>query len=547
MSVAQRPTRSFTRRWSRILAVTAVISGALVAPVGPLRPPVANAYNVCSDDGAPCVHEYMAGLAMTIFNTPELLEFGDDILAGATHEDEFDHVFSLSHIGGALITITHFWDADVSDSEPVDNILGSFPNSWQKIQALWSMALGSYAKGDKEQAYHWLGHVVHLIGDHTIPTHVHEDMHGPDFIDDDAYEEWMSVPSSTPGLPLNAKLTSDELGSLISQGPIDVLPGVDPLYFLLYTTNQIADFFASEMGALDIGDSAEENGDTFDRHGWVQSELDAMDATISSPRTIFDLIDNDIEIPGVTEDNNNDDGDLSTIRQFSYLRGIRAIAGLYKVWDQTINNQVSVAVVVDHVEETEDHDFVCAPVCIETSDPDFFALVAFPGKVALNRGDEIVDDEVVDPGWAFGHTAGLSGTVPIHLEIWDHDGTGEDVITLGGQDDQSDIDPTDEDDDQTLDFDVDLAKCLTREARRDHRRGERRVRRHDHLDRRRRRRNVRGPVPRDHVEVAADGRRGWPLHDRRGRRRHARRHRFDGSRRRHRVVRLGPRWRRRLR
>ena len=456
MSVAQRSTRSFTRRWSRVLTVTAVFSGALIAPISPLRPHSVAAYNVCSDDDAPCVHEYMADMAMAIFSTSELLDFSDEIRDGATHEDEFDHVFSLSHIGGALITITHFWDADVSDSEQVDNILGSFPNSWQKIQALWSMALGYYAVGDKEQAYHWLGHVVHLIGDHTIPTHVHEDMHGPDFIDDDAYEEWMSMPSSTPGLPLNAQLTSDELTGLVSQGPIEVLPGVDPLYFLLYTTNQIADFFASEMGPLDLADSAEENGDTFDRHGWVQDELNSMDAAISSPRTILDLIDNDIF-------NTDDDGDLSTIRQFSYLRGIRAIAGLYKVWDQTINDQVSVAVVVDHVEETEDHDFACGVVCIETSDPDFFALAAFPGKVALNRGDEIVDDEVVDPGWAFGHTVGLSGSVPIHLEIWDHDGTGEDVITLGGQDDQSDIDPTDEDDDQTLDFDVDIAKCLTRE------------------------------------------------------------------------------------
>ena len=438
------------------------------------------AYNVCADDGAPCVHEYMAAIAMALFKTDEILEFADDIQAGANHEDLLDHVYSLSHIGGALVTITHFWDADVSDTESVDNILGSFPNSWQKIQALWSMALGAHAKGEMEQAYHWLGHVVHLIGDHTIPTHVHEDMHGPDFVDDDAYEEWMSVASDTPGLPLNARLTPDELASITcdgpcntedeeDEGPIQVPSNVDPLYYLLYTTNQIADFFASEMGPLDVGDSAEENGDTFDRHGFVQGELNDMDTAISSPRTIFDLIDNDIEIPGINENNNDNDGDLSTVRHYSYLRGIRAIAGLYQAWNQTVTQQVSVAVIVDHIEEDQDHDYLCGPVpfppfvvCAETSDPDFFARVLFPGREAMNRGDEIVDDEVVDPGWAFGHTVGLTGSIPIHLEIWDHDGTGEDVITLGGKDDQSDIDPSGDGGDLDLDLNVDMAACLTR-------------------------------------------------------------------------------------
>ena len=469
MPESRRWTGSVAGAFLRVATLVSVVIGMVVVSVAAPTAPPAAAYNVCSDDGAPCVHEYMAGVAMSIFNTQEILDFADDIQAGATHEDELDHVYSLSHIGGALITITHFWDADVSDSESVDNILGSFPNSWQKVQALWSMALGAYAKGDKEAAYHWLGHVVHLIGDHTIPTHVHEDMHGPDFVDDDAYEEWMSVPSATPGLPLNAQVTQAEVSGLISQGPIEVPADVDPVYYLLYTTNQIADFFASEVGPLDIGDSAEENGDTFDRHGWVQAELDSMDAAISSPRTFLDLIDNDIEIPGIKENNNDDDGDLSRIRQYSYLRGIRAIAGLYKVWNTTITNQVSVAVVIDHIEEDEDHDYACGPIpvppfeaCVETSDPDFFARAVFPGRAAMNRGDEIVDDEVVDPGWAFGHTVPLTGSIPIHLEIWDHDGTGEDVITLSGKDDQSDIDPTGDGGDLDLDVSVDLAACLAR-------------------------------------------------------------------------------------
>ena len=50
-----------------------------------------------------------------------------------------------------------------------------------------------------------------------------------------------------------------------------------------------------------------------------------------------------------------------------------------------------------------------------------------PRQRRANRGDKIEDDEIVDPGWAFGHTVGLTGTVPVHVEIWDHDGDDDDV------------------------------------------------------------------------------------------------------------------------
>lgn len=428
----------------------ALVIGVFVLPSGVLLPQAVAAYDVCSDDNA-CIHEYMAEQArdllsnLGLFSNSEIVRSFNYIRTGTTHEDEKDHIFSASWLAKSLVTITHFWDADGGPNDPVENLIGSFPNAWHKVKSYWSLALGAYAKGDKPLAYHWLGHVVHLMGDMTLPTHVHDDMHFPD---DDAFEDWMSLPDL-----VNAGLSQAEKDTLLAKGPIQI-PTSEPdkLYWLQYTTNQIADFFGSD----------DYDGDAVDPNGWAQAELDSMAATISSPRTSLQLLDNDVffpEAPGVDFDNNND-GDLGRIRQYSYLRGIRSIAALYKLFEDTVGTQVSAVVVIDRVEQNGDawHDWFCPIVCFETSDPDFWSRVAINGRVAQNRGDENVDQDVITPGWAYGHPVGTSGSIPITIEIWDHDGAGEDLITLGGADDQSDITPGGG---LSLDLTVDLAKCLS--------------------------------------------------------------------------------------
>lgn len=428
----------------------AILMGIFLVPSGVVRPEPVAAFNVCSDDNAPCIHEYMADQARALFTDSEIDLYWNDIKAGTTHEDEKDHVYAYSSIAGALTTITHFWDSDLGPTDGVENVLGTFENAWQKTQSLWSLALGAYARGDRHLAYHYFGHVVHLMGDATIPTHVHDDMHGPDFYDDDAYEEWMSV-AAPGGGPSHALLDSDEKVYLKALGPIQIPAVQDRLEWLLYTTNQIADFFPSD----------DEEGDSIDARGFVQAELTQMDANITAPRQSSDLDNND-------SDNLDLDGDLSAIRFWSYLRGIRSIAALYSLFEETVRNQVSLAVVIDRVEEDENHDYICGPnpipfapdICIETSDPDFYARVTIDGRQGRNRGDAITNEVVDNPGWAFGHTVGVTGTVPIRVEIWDEDGAGSDFVTVGGSDDQSDIDGDDEEGDKSLDFNVDLAKCL---------------------------------------------------------------------------------------
>jgi hypothetical protein len=67
-----------------------------------------------------------------------------------------------------------------------------------------------------------------------------------------------------------------------------------------------------------------------------------MDNEITRPRSIDDLEDND-------DGNHDNDGDLSTIRKWSYMRGIRAIAALYQLFEDTVTRQVNLAVVWDRL------------------------------------------------------------------------------------------------------------------------------------------------------------------------------------------------------
>ncbi len=429
-------------------------------------------FDVCSDDGR-CTHEEMAAYAYLVYmaNGGSLELDGLEVMEGAGHEDEVDHIYDMHSVPLIpMVTITHFWDADAGPYAPshVDgpgfDVLfpSGFPNSWQKAEQYWSLALGAYADGNTDLAYDFLGHIAHQMGDNTIPTHVHVSAHDP-ISGDDSVEDWMSqgnsgilIPTEAPG----SDLLPGEIDTLISQGPlpIDDIPGrtntpLGKLYWLMYTTNQIADFFPSDR----------EEGDIVDPEGWVTTELSDMDATITRPRTSEDLANNDCSIPAIIppfclggtlgDDDNNRDGDLGVIRQHSYLRGIRAIASLYQLFQETVTTQPIAYVKIEGVEELDDHDYACTPFCFELTEADFYAKVSIAGLEAQNIGDkQTPDDEVIHPNWTFGQTVGTSGSIPMWIEIWDEDDF------LAGADDQSNITAGAG---RRLDFTVDLAACLS--------------------------------------------------------------------------------------
>ena len=387
------------------------------------------AYTV-GDDGEP-VHEYIVEQAFVLFPDHGLSQLGT-IQGGAEHEDLHDHIWDYYGFLGACLTLSHFWDADGGPNDPVSVGGCNGHNAWEKAQVLWGMAVGEYISGDISRGYHYLGHVCHLLADMSVPAHVHEDPHGPEPIDDDSYEDWMTLD--------NAELDNDEKAELVSLGPVVIPDGVDPLYYLFYTTNQVADFFPSD----------DYEGDTVDNHGgWmsgIYSEL-VVDSipldSISSPTTTGDLSDND-------NGDHNDDGDLGVIRDYSYKYAIRATATLLKYFHDTVTPRKALTVVIDHVVAKDCHDEgLVDPYC----NADFFVEVCINGAWYRNEGDQIVDEDVISPGWAFARDVGVSGSIPIRIRLWDED----EESTPGGDDDKSDIDPQLPVGERELNFWVDLA------------------------------------------------------------------------------------------
>jgi len=478
---------------SRIVALALAVAVVVTSGLTAVPAPPARAYNVCSDDNA-CVHEKMSALALGLLAPgSEAGLYAQDIWNGAGHEDGVgdpsDHIYGypfLPLLNEAVITMPHFWDADAGDDTPstygdfedpipvslvadmwdaldildlfeigdIDTSFISTENALQKSRHFWTLALGAYAAGDKHKAYEYLGHIAHLMGDQSVPTHAHGDAHVKAVFDADPYESWMS--DLVDGDHGHMNLSSAEVDRLRAdevyvkddpmRGHLDekVPSGVDPLYYLLYTTNQLADFFASR----DV------DGDAIDRHNWIQGELTRMSTAITSPRVQDDLDDNDND--GPFEDINNDDGDLEAVRDVTYFYGIRAIAALYRHFEQTVS-QPTLTVVIDYVKDDDDDVDLL-------DDADMYAKVTVNGKTGQNRGEEKVDqEEVTNPGWAYGATVPLTGTVPIHVEIWDEDGQSPLVPSLNGSDDLMDISPDDDEEIHGLNLTVDMAKCIKKE------------------------------------------------------------------------------------
>jgi len=242
------------------VGISAILSLLIVASMILMPAQSALAYTVSGDSGG-AVHERLVGYAMDVYqgaNTNyEMLSYLATIQDGARHEDRIDIVDDVLWGDEAIcLTQSHFWDGDLGPNDPVDNVAAcgfEVKNSWKKAQILWGMALGEYREGDLESAYHYLGHVAHLLADQSVPTHAHKDAH-PATEGGDIYEDWMTDD------PQRAQLTPDEMLMLMQEGPVQILERtseesygpyahnnpIGPLYYLFYTMNQIGDYFPSD-------------------------------------------------------------------------------------------------------------------------------------------------------------------------------------------------------------------------------------------------------------------------------------------------------------
>jgi hypothetical protein len=391
------------KKW---IVFTVLVTGLSALTSGGARPEGVAAYWNCYHDGF-CVHESMAEHALDLYSNDELLVNYGNVDFGAGHEDEEDLVWD---IGWPCTTNTHFWDADDPDwNNPMDGSVScTSPNAWQKAHVLWGMALGEYHSGDTGTAYFYLGHVVHLLGDMTVPAHVHEDPHPYA----DAYEDWFTTQHTA--------LSSSEWDSLQEMGPVEIPDGVPKLDWLFYTTNQVGDYYASD----------DYDGDSDDPLHWADFS-GLIDDPECRSEDGFELGDCDLEV----------------VRSNSYLYSIRAVAALYKLFAEESKQQADLTVVIDSVQQLQGHG----------DDPDYYVWASIGGQPFRNEGvqeEDVCTDCTVNPGWAFGWNVGLTGATTVVIELWDGD--------YPDDDDFSDISPLD--DDRSLALTIDLAKCAAGEG-----------------------------------------------------------------------------------
>lgn len=463
-------------------------------------------YNVCSDDFNPCTHEALTGEGLALYydtqsGSPTLLSqeirnYAGKIFEGVAVPDQsepfpLDPIYGNGGLGGGIITINHFWNPDADIDAPMEfNQLGpaggedDYPNAFGSAQAMWSRALGEYAAGNKDAAYRFLGLVAHFLGDQTIPTHVHGDTHGPDILDYDAFEEWMSVPNvgNTP-TPAVASLTSimgpnglaksrallsqaesDSLRQRNSAGALLPTAGIlnpqpaateinDQLLWIFLNTNQVADFFASDGGGFGAVGSAV-NGDAnhpsdpdFPHiNGWAQASIDKVAADCATevnligqagcPTTSDRLTgDNDNHGDDVDEVNDND-GDLSLIRKHSFLHGVRTMGSLFKLWEQAISTPI-VTVTITRIEEVGfDDDIPFTPIIgmDGPGEPDYYVGIVMGYNRRVRAG--------IPPGGYLhdrdGNIRNINGQ-PMAANLTRRDAFLDD--DEGGTEDQSEISP----------------------------------------------------------------------------------------------------------
>jgi hypothetical protein len=207
---------------------------------------------------ADTTHQHLAHLALQLlqdrYPNAEVSAYIYWIKHGEWDEDYNYDTHLCAHIGD-LVTMHHFWDADLPN---LFETYEGYDNAYDRAIQYWNEAIYAYSVGAKGQAYEYLGHIAHLLQDMSVPAHAHLDKH----LHKDFYEDSGIKPNWS--LMLNAFRKE-----WLSQDLLDIPQGfnVNPywdLFYLMYTTHQRADYFASTQHG-DWGD----DGDAYDPFGLI--------------------------------------------------------------------------------------------------------------------------------------------------------------------------------------------------------------------------------------------------------------------------------------
>jgi hypothetical protein len=358
--VDDRQRTASRRTWvHRALALVAL--AAAIAGQGEVK-----AYDVCTDDYAgkgafSCAHEKMFDEAMKFYTalvapnrfSQEITAYAAEIRIGVGAPDGGDPLYDNTGIGGALVTITHFWQPDHSFGFPQVQVLDPYPNAFNAAQGLWTRALGEYAAGNTKEAYRFLGMIAHFLGDQTVPAHANGDTHPEMFNDGDPFEEWMSNPELN-----KTQLTVEEFNDLKEKKLIDLpdYENIDKLLWLFLNVNQVGGYFASDDNDGDANLPSDPRYPYAD--GYATEALNEVIALCAAdgncPTDADDIQNNDRNTYPYYY---NDDGDLDRIRKYSYVPGVRRLAALFSLWEQAIQDPIMTLTVHD-MEETGQTDSV---------------------------------------------------------------------------------------------------------------------------------------------------------------------------------------------
>ncbi len=174
----------------------------------------------------------------TIFSACRNARSGSSITEGAKEEDDYDPidnecVIDLNHpnqIGKSYYH--HFYDPDIPGNY---NGLMNDPGAAYFAGQYWETAKALYQnEGTRPTAYWYLGRIAHLLGDSSVPAHVHRDIHIP-FIDPDSYETYVRSHYTLWG--------SAEARSLDATDPVPQDWKLEDLFFNLAERTQ---FFPSD-------------------------------------------------------------------------------------------------------------------------------------------------------------------------------------------------------------------------------------------------------------------------------------------------------------
>jgi hypothetical protein len=287
-----------------------------------IMPSVVNAYE-------PGMHPYIAEEAKMMYESevgefPALDRDFNLVKEGSMHEDEVDHIWGHE---GLYVTCSHFWDPDIANLSENNDFAGTpVGNAYMKANELLDGAFEFHTAQDYVNWWEYFGHITHLIGDMTVPAHTHIDSH--DFesfekcwiLNNDKFREFTHTDAEIAGGLVD--IPEGRIQFILAheaQGGGYGL-GYDPrmyakLYYLMYTTAQVGDWFPSDDGS----------GDNDDRHTWMD-----YSNFPGTPRTADDLDNNWwYQSDEMTYYCDNSDGDFTRIAQTSFVHSIRGVASLY--------------------------------------------------------------------------------------------------------------------------------------------------------------------------------------------------------------------------